>query len=271
MGACITRGGGQEQIPADGTRISDLTPVLEELTASIAHEVKQPLAASVMNGEACLRWLDRAQPQIDMARASVAAIVRSARRSCEIIDQLRALAAKSDIPRVQLNLNDILHEVVPLIEPELARNDVSLRLDLACDLAPVLGDQIQLQQVIINLLLNGIQAMASVSDRPRKLLIRSLQHDRHQVAVAVQDSGTGIDPRHLDHLFNAFFTTKAGGMGIGLSICRSIIEAHGGRIWAARSEGHGATFHLALPTLVSELNCASRDAGNVLAFRPALS
>jgi signal transduction histidine kinase len=268
--ACATRFGDTlKQSPTDATHISGLTPVLEELTNSIAHEVKQPLAAIIMNGETCLRWLDSEHPQIDEARAGVEAMIRSALRSCEIIGRLCALSAKFDIPRVALNLNDTLQGVVPLIEAELVRNNVSLRLDLASDLAPVLGDQIQLQQVIINLLLNGIQAMTSIIDRPRELLIRSLEHDDHQVAVVVQDNGTGIDPRHLDRLFNAFFTMKVGGTGVGLSICRSIIEAHGGRIWASRNDGYGATFHFVLPTLVSELNCASRDAGNVLAFRPA--
>jgi signal transduction histidine kinase len=265
MDACATRSGDiLKQIPPDATRISGLTPVLEELTASIAHEVKQPLAAIIMNGETCLRWLDGERPQIGKARAGVAAIIRSALRSSEIIGRLCALSAEFDIPRVALNLNDTLQGVVPLIEPELVRNKVSLRLDLASDLAPVLGDQVQLQQVIINLLLNGIQAMTSIIDRPRELLIRSLEHDDHQVAVVVQDNGTGIDPRHLDRLFNAFFTTKVGGTGVGLSICRSIIEAHGGRIWASRNDGHGATFHFVLPT--SLLAAAESPHGHVALY-----
>ncbi len=256
--------------PPKGAGMRDPTPILEELTASIAHEVKQPLSAIILNGETCLRWLECEQPQIDKARASVTGIIRGARRACEIIGQLCALSAKSNIPRIELNLNGILRDAVTLIEPELVRSKVSLRLDLACNLGPVLGDQIQLQQVVINLLLNGIQATASVTDRARELLVRSLPHDGDQIAVVVQDNGIGIDPRHLDRLFNAFFTTKVGGTGIGLSICRSIMEAHAGRIWASRNAGHGATFHFTLPVLLSRPDGVSCDADNLLAFRPAL-
>ena len=256
--------------PTDGAGASDLTPILGELTASIAHEVKQPLATIIMNGETCLRWLDRDQPQIDKARASVTGMIRSARRACEIIGQLCALSAKSDIPKIELDLNGILRDAMTLIEPELVRSKVSLRLDLARDLAPVLGDQIQLQQVVINLLLNGIQATASVTDRPRQLLVRSLPQDSGQVAVVIEDNGTGIDARHLDRLFNAFFTTKVGGTGIGLAICRSIIEAHAGHIWASCNDGHGATFQFTLPVLLSGPDGVSRDGDNLLAFRPPL-
>jgi signal transduction histidine kinase len=222
---------------------------LDELTASIVHEVIQPLAAIAANGEACLRWLGRDEPQLDEARATVAAMIRSALRSSDVIRRLRALSTEGDVQRLELNLNEVIGEVISLIEPEMLRNRVLLRLDLASELSLVLGDRVQLQQVIINLLVNGIQALASVSDRPRELLIRSQQHDVNHLVVMVQDNGTGISPDDTDRLFNTFFTTKADGMGIGLSICRSIIEAHGGLIWTSGNSGHGAAFYFVLPTI----------------------
>jgi len=220
---------------------------LDELTASIAHEVIQPLAAVVTHGDACLQWLGRDEPKLDEARANVAAMIRNALRSSDIIRRLRALSTKGDVQRRELHLNEVIAEVVPLIEPEALRNRVSLQFNLASELSLVLGDRVQLQQVIINLLFNSIQAMASVSDRPHDLLIRSQQHDVDHVVVVVEDNGTGIGLHDMDRLFDTFFTTKVDGTGIGLSICRSIIEAHGGRIWAARNIRHGAAFHFALP------------------------
>jgi signal transduction histidine kinase len=222
---------------------------LDELTASIVHEVIQPLATIVMNGDACLRWLGRDEPRLEEARAAVAAMIRGALRSSDIVRRLRALSTKADVQRLELNLNEVIEEVVPLIEPEALCNRVLLRLNLASDLPLVLGDRVQLQQVIINLLANGIQAMASVSDRSRELLIRSKQYDVNHVGIIVQDNGTGIGPDDMDRLFNTFFTTKANGMGIGLSICRSIIEAHGGLISASSNTGQGATFYFALPAI----------------------
>jgi signal transduction histidine kinase len=221
----------------------------DELTASIAHEVIQPLAAIVANGETCLRWLDRDEPELEEARANVAAMIRSALRSSDIIRRLRALSTNGDLQRLELNLNEVVEEVILLIESDVLRHRVELRFNLAAELPSVLGDRVQLQRVVINLLINGIQAMASVGDRPRELLIRSRPHDVNHVLITVQDSGTGIDPDHIDRLFNAFFTTKVDGMGMGLSICRSIIEAHGGLIWASRNSGYGAAFHFALPTI----------------------
>jgi C4-dicarboxylate-specific signal transduction histidine kinase len=221
----------------------------DELTASIAHELIQPLAAIVANGEMCLRRLGRNEPELDKARANVAAMIRSALRSSEIIRRLRALSAKGDLQRLELNLNEVIEEVIPLIESDVLHNRVLLRLNLASELSLVLGDRVQLQQVINNLLVNGIQAVASVSDRPRELMIRSQQHDVNQVVVMVQDNGTGVDPVDMSRLFDTFFTTKFDGMGIGLSICRSIIEAHGGLIWASGNSGRGAAFYFALPAM----------------------
>jgi C4-dicarboxylate-specific signal transduction histidine kinase len=231
--------------PAHGTRLM----TFDELTASIAHEVVQPLAAIVANGETCLRWLGRGEPELDEARANVVAMIRSAVRSSDIIRRLRALSAKGDVRRLVLNLNEVIEEAIAVIDSEVLRNRVLLRLNLASELSSVLGDRIQLQQVIINLLVNATQAMASVSDRPRELLIRSRQHDVNQAIVMVQDSGAGISPDNMGRLFDAFFTTKADGTGIGLSICRCIIEAHGGLIWASRNSGHGAAFYFTLPAI----------------------
>ena len=226
-----------------------------ELTASITHEVNQPLAAVVTNGNACLRWLARAEPDLAEARAAVERMIRDGHRASEVIRRIRALAQKTDPQQAWLDLNDIIHEVLALVysevltlvHSEVRTQRVSLRADLSSALPTVLGDRIQLQQVVLNLLINGIEAMQAVTDRARELQIRSQRHDADHVLVAVQDSGIGLDPQQLARLFDAFFTTKAGGMGMGLAISRSIIEAHGGRIWATANDGRGATFQFVLP------------------------
>ena len=220
---------------------------LGELAASIAHEVNQPLTAIVTNGEVCLRWLDRAVPDLGEVRDSVGGIIRGGRRASEIIQRLRALSRKTETQKVAVDINDAISEVIPLVQHEVLSHRVSLRLDLAPTLPAVLGDRVQLQQVIINLLVNGMDAMATVTDRSRELVVRSQLDDSGQVLVAVEDSGVGIDPENAKQLFNAFFTTKSSGMGMGLSICRSIIEAHGGRLWASANEPRGAVFQFILP------------------------
>jgi C4-dicarboxylate-specific signal transduction histidine kinase len=220
---------------------------LGELSASIAHEVNQPLAGVVTNGQACLRWLAREVPDLQEARAAVERIIRDGHRASEVIRRIRAFATKTDPHEVPLDLNDVIREVARLVHREVLGHRVSLRTDLAAVLPQVLGDRVQLQQVLINLVINGIEAMTSVTDRPRELWIRSHQPAADQVCVAVQDSGIGIDPADLDRLFHAFFTTKTGGMGMGLSISRSIIEAHGGRLWATAHVPHGAVFQFTLP------------------------
>ena len=222
-----------------------ITP--DELTASIVHEVIQPLTALVVAGERCERLLDRDEPPIDKVRATIAAMISSAGRMSDVVRRLRALTVKGDILRAELNLNEIIEKAVALIKPDVLRNSVSLRLDLSSDLPLVLGDGVQFQQVISNLLANSIQAMASTSDRPRGLLVRSQRLDLNHAGVVVQDNGTGIDPTDMDSLFNPFFTKRADGTGIGLSICRWIIEAHGGLIWASSEGGRGAAFYIALP------------------------
>jgi C4-dicarboxylate-specific signal transduction histidine kinase len=166
-----------------------------------------------------------------------------------VIQRIRQLVTKSDPQRARVDVNDVIRDVLPLVRSEVRSHDVSFRLDLAPALQPVLSDRVQLQQVLINLVMNGIEAMASVDDRPRTLVIRSQPHEGDQVLVAVEDAGVGIDPEKVDQLFSAFFTSKPGGMGMGLSISRSIIEGHGGRLWATRNATHGATFHFVLPVM----------------------
>jgi PAS domain S-box-containing protein len=220
---------------------------LGELTASIAHEVNQPLAAVVANAEACLRWLDRGTPDLNAARRSVELIINDGNRASEVIRRVRALANKTEIEKVPLDVNDVVRETIPLVQRELISHQVLLRMELAPTLPMILGDRVQLQQVIINLVMNGIESMQSVTDRPRELVIRSGQDETEQVLVSVTDCGLGISAENADRLFTAFFTTKSSGMGMGLSICRSIIDAHGGRLWATACEPQGALFQFTIP------------------------
>ena len=187
-------------------------------------------------------------PAIDEVRVNLTAIIDSAQRAGEIIRRLRNFSKKSPIEKVELALNEVVDEVLPLIEGEALSHEVSLTLDLARQSPRVWADRIQLQQVVLNLVMNGLQATALVDDRPRKLLITSRRHDAHG-AVAVQDNGGGFDPLTVERLFEPFFTTRPDGLGIGLALCRSIIEAHGGRIEAARNKKHGSTFAFALPVI----------------------
>jgi PAS domain S-box-containing protein len=220
---------------------------LGELAASIAHEVNQPLAAVVANAEACLRWLDRVTPDLDAARRSVEWIIDDGNRASEVIRRVRALANKTSLEKGPLDINDVIREVIALVQRELIRHLVSLRMELAPALPMICGDRVQLQQVMINLVMNGIEAMQSVTDRPRELVVRSGRDEPGQALISVADCGVGISAENADRLFNAFFTTKASGMGMGLSICRSIVEAHDGRLWATANAPHGATFQFTLP------------------------
>src|SRR6267378_1887139 len=231
---------------AELARVTRVT-TLGELTASIAHEVNQPLAAVIANAEACLRWLDRETPDLAAARRSVEWAISDASRASDVVRGVRALANKTDMERVPLDVNDIVREVIALVRRELISHSISLRTELAPDPPMILGDRVQLQQVMINLVMNGIEAMEPVLDRPRKLLIRSHRDDAQRMLVSVTDCGIGISRENADRLFKAFFTTKSGGMGMGLSICRSIMEAHGGRLWATANVAHGATFQFTLP------------------------
>jgi PAS domain S-box-containing protein len=247
---------GEERLRASEQRLLDAqmelarvtrVTTLGELTASIAHEVNQPLGAVVNAAGACLRWLNAATPDLNEARSAAEWIIREGNRAAEVIRRVRALAKKSDTEMIPLDVNDLVREVVALVQRELFSRQVSLRMELAPALPAILGDRVQLQQVIINLVMNGIEAMQAVTDRPRQLLIRSLHDGKQQMLVSVTDCGVGIPAENVDRLFNAFFTTKSGGMGMGLSICRSIIEAHGGRLWATANVPYGATFQFNLP------------------------
>ena len=220
---------------------------LGELTASIAHEVSQPLAALIANADACLRWLDRETPDLAAARRSMEWVINDGIRAGEVIRRVRALANKTDVEKLPLDINGVVRDVITLVQRELTIHRISLRTELAPALPMILGDRIQLQQVIINLVMNGIEAMEPVSDRPRELVIRSRRDEPHGIILSVTDSGVGISDDDLDRMFKAFFTTKSGGMGMGLSICRSIVETHGGRLSASGNEGPGATFQFVLP------------------------
>jgi C4-dicarboxylate-specific signal transduction histidine kinase len=221
---------------------------LGELTASISHEVNQPIAAVVTNGQVCLRLLALETPRPDDIRTAVERIVRDANRASEVIQRIRALAKRTEPRMVSLDINDVIREAILLVQREVLSHGVSMRTELASALPHVLGDRVQLEQVIINLLINGVEAMAPITDRPREIVIRSQQHDAGQVQVAVLDSGIGIDSKNAEQLFSAFFTTKPGGMGMGLSISRSIIRAHGGRLWVSPNADHGAAFQFTVPT-----------------------
>src|SRR5262245_53569177 len=222
---------------------------LGELAASIAHEINQPLAAIVADANASLNWLAAAHPNLDLVREALAAMVSDGHRAGNVIQRIRQLATKSDPQRARVDVNDVIRDVAALVRSEVRDQGVMLRLDLGRAVPPVVGDRVQLQQVLINLVMNGIEAMSGVADRPRELVVRSRPHDDDQVLVVVQDAGVGIDPDNVSQLFAAFFTTKAGGMGMGLSISRSIIEAHGGRLWATSNPTHGATFQFTLPRM----------------------
>jgi C4-dicarboxylate-specific signal transduction histidine kinase len=219
---------------------------LGELTASISHEVNQPIAAIVTGGQVSLRLLALETPRPDDLRITVERIVRDAHRASEVIQRIRALAKRSEPQMLSLDINDVISEAILLVQREVLSHGVSLRTELLSALPPVLGDRVQLQQVIINLLMNGVEAMTSITDRPRELLIQS-RHEADQVHVAVRDSGVGIDSGIAEQLFSAFFTTKPSGMGMGLSISRSIIRAHGGKLWVSPNPDHGAAFQFTVP------------------------
>jgi signal transduction histidine kinase len=234
------------QAQVELTHVTRVT-TLGELTASIAHEVNQPLAAIATNGEACMRFLNRDNPDLNEVRGAIVGMIDDCRRAGEVIQRVRALCRKSDLQMAELDINGLIEEVILLVQREVRDHGVSLRRELSPVLTPVLGDRIQLQQVVINLVMNGMEAMAAVADRPRDLLIRSRQ-EVDQVLVAVTDSGTGIALENVDRLFSSFFTTKSNGMGMGLAISRSIIEAHGGRMSANNNSEAGATFKFTLPS-----------------------
>jgi PAS domain S-box-containing protein len=231
---------------AELERAARLT-TMGELAASIAHEINQPLAAIVSNGGAGLRWLNRETPDIDEAREAFGRMLSNGQRAADVIRGLRALAKKSGPQLTTFDIDDAIQEVLMLTRNEAERQGVALRTDLAVGDQPVMGDRVQLQQVLLNLILNAIDAMKTVTDRARELAVSSALTETGSVLIAVEDSGPGLDPAIAQHIFEPFVTTKPEGLGMGLSICRSIIDAHGGRLWVSPGVTHGTLFRFTLP------------------------
>jgi NO-binding membrane sensor protein with MHYT domain len=237
------------QARADLARVNRVTTVAE-LTASLSHEVSQPISAAVMNGHACVHWLAGDTPNLEEARAAAMRMVKDGTRAADIISRIRLLFNKGTPQRELLDVNEVIREIIVLLRGELARYSVSVRPELAADLPRVMGDRVQLQQVMMNLISNGIDAMKDL-DGSRELAIKSQRAENEQLMVSVSDTGVGLPPQQADQIFDAFFTTKFHGTGMGLSISRSIVESHSGRLWAADNSPRGASFHLLLPTNVA--------------------
>jgi len=244
------------QLEAELAHINRVS-MLGELAASIAHEVNQPLSGVVSNGSACLRWLAADVPNLEEARETAHRIVRDGKRAAEVIARIRAMTKGAVTPHEKLELNDTIREVLGLVGDEAKKKSVIIRTQFADDLSPVSGDRVQLQQVMLNLVMNAIEAMGSIDERARELLITTRNVDPEQIQVTVEDSGPGIDPNTMDKIFDPFYTTKPGGMGMGLSISRSILQAHGGRLWAPAKDGPGTIFSFTLPIYQQESNAGA--------------
>ena len=237
------------QAQVELARVTRVT-TLGELTASIAHEVNQPLAAIVADASACLQWLAADRPDLDSVREALAAMVKDGERAADVIGRIRALLSRSRVAPEPCDLAGIVHEVLLLVAPEMGRHGIVLQTALAPELPRVLGDRIQLQQVLLNLLMNAAEAMRETPPERRRVVVRSTvecRDDGTWAVLAVEDAGVGFREQDEARLFEAFYTTKPSGLGMGLSISRSIIERHGGRLWATPNPDHGATFHFALP------------------------
>jgi C4-dicarboxylate-specific signal transduction histidine kinase len=239
----------EETLQATRTELARAVRIttIGELTASIAHEVNQPLAAVVANADACVAWLSRNEPDLAEARAAAERATQGATRAAEVIGRIRALITKAIPEKSRVQINQIIAQTAALAEGQATKNHVAIELDLAPDFPVVLGDAIQLQQVILNLVMNGIEAMTTVTDRPRTLTVLSESGSGREIRIAVQDSGIGLSEEVKRRLFEPFFTTRTAGMGMGLSISRSIVEAHGGRLWAESNGSAGAIFQFTLP------------------------
>jgi C4-dicarboxylate-specific signal transduction histidine kinase len=233
-----------------------------ELTASLAHEVKQPITAAVTNANTCLRWLTRDRPDLEEARAAAMRIVKDGTRAGEIINRIRLLFKKDTPQREIVDVNEVIQETIVLLRGETTRYSISVRTELAADLPQVMGDRVQLQQVLMNLTINGIEAMRDV-DGTRELAIKSERAETEPVLVSVSDTGVGLPPQQTDQIFNAFFTTKPHGSGMGLRISRSILESHGGRLWAADNSPRGASFYFTLPARVEDRDDARRRSNGI--------
>jgi C4-dicarboxylate-specific signal transduction histidine kinase len=234
------------QSQADLARISRVT-TMGELTASLAHEVNQPIAAAVTDANTCLRWLTRDQPDLGEAREAASRMVRDAARATEIIRRIRSLFKKEPSQKELVDVNEITRGMVELLRSEATRYSISIRTELSEEIPQIMGDRVQLQQALMNVMINGIDAMKDV-EGTRELAIQSRRGEDGQVQISISDTGVGLPPQQADKIFNAFFTTKSHGTGMGLRISRSIIESHGGRLWAADNPPRGANFRLALPS-----------------------
>ena len=234
------------QVQADLAHINRAT-TMGELTASLAHEINQPITAAATDARTCLRWLAREQPDIGEARESAARMVNAVTRAADIISRLRQLFKKGAPQTNLVDVSEVIQEMVVLLRSEASRHSVSILTELSEDLPRVVADRVQLQQVLMNLMLNGIEAMQDTKTE-RQLTIRSLMAEPGQLLISVTDTGVGVSPEQADQIFNAFFSTKAQGTGMGLSISRSIVESHGGRLWATSNSGRGATFSFTLPS-----------------------
>jgi C4-dicarboxylate-specific signal transduction histidine kinase len=236
------------QAHADLAHVSRVT-TMGELTASLAHEVNQPIGAAVTNANTCIRWLARDSPNVEEARAAAMRSAKDGMRAAEIISRIRLLFKKGTLQRELVDINEVVREMIVLLHSEATRYNISVRTELTTNLPQVLGDRVQLQQVLMNLMLNGIDATKDV-DGARELAIKSQRAENEQVQVTVSDTGIGLPAQQADQIFQAFFTTKPHGTGMGLRISRSIVESHGGRLWAAENSPRGASFHFALPAQV---------------------
>lgn len=238
----------QETLHKAQAELAHVTRVMAmgELASSIAHEINQPLAAIVNNGSACLRWLTGDSPNLDEAREAAQHIIRDGKRAGDVITRIRAILRKTGMEKTRLDVNQTIQEVALLLHNEAARKEVSLRLDLDDSLPQALGDRVQLQQVILNLVMNGIEAIAATTVQSRDLLVSTQQHEADKVLIAVRDSGLGIAQDEMEKVFDAFYTTKSQGLGMGLAISRTIVEDHGGRLWVVSNDGAGVTFQFTL-------------------------
>jgi C4-dicarboxylate-specific signal transduction histidine kinase len=237
---------GLRQAQAALAHVSRVTTI-GEFTASLAHEVNQPITAAVTGANTCLRWLMRDHPDVEQARAAASNIVKDATRAAEIVSRIRLQFKKGTLKRELVDVNEVIREMITLLESEATRYSILVRAELAADLPQIIGDRVQLQQVAMNLVANSIDALKDV-DGTRELAIKSQRAENEQLQVSVSDTGIGLPPRQADQIFNPFFTTKPHGTGMGLRISRSIIESHGGRLWAAANPPRGATFQFTLPT-----------------------
>jgi PAS domain S-box-containing protein len=243
------------QAQADLAHINRVT-TMGELTASLAHEIRQPITAAMTNAQSCLRWLGRDQPDLAEAHEAASRIVKDVTRASEIISRIRLLFKKGTPQRELLDVNEVIQEMIALLRNEASRYSISIRCDLANDLPKAMADRVQLQQVFMNLMLNGIEAMKDIGP-VGELTIKSQQGDNRQLLISVGDTGVGLQPEQAEQIFNAFFTTNPQGTGMGLPISRSIIESHGGRLWATAHSGQGATFHFTLPSEGGVSGCAA--------------